>query len=108
MAFAMVITLSFASFAHPTKAAKFEYKYKVHNGTGVTITKLMASDDGKNYLPFDIGAGIKPGQTITLVWDQSTDNGACEWWIKAAYADGSVSPPAKFDFCEEDLVLEFS
>lgn len=107
MAIATVVTLSFASFARPAKT-KTDYQYKVHNGTSVTITKLMASEDGKTYLPFDIGAGIKPGQTVTLVWDKSTDNGACEWWIKAGYADGDTSPAAKFDFCEEDLVLEFN
>jgi len=122
MTIAMAITFSFANFAHttnasnnspnisttPTNASNVDYRFKVHNKTGVTITKLMASDTGKNYRPFDVGAGVKPGQVMTLVWDQSTDDGACEWWIKAVYADGSSSPPAQFDFCEEDLVLEFT
>jgi hypothetical protein len=108
LAFAALIMVSFAiSYAHPAKAKPMDYRYKVHNLSSSRITQLMASDDGKKYLPFDIGAGIKPGETMELVWDKSTDNGACEWWVKAAFADGGVSPAAQFDFCEEDLVLEF-
>ena len=45
---------------------------------------------------------------MELIWDKSTDNGNCEWHLKAVFADGSESDPAKFDFCEKDLVVEFS
>jgi hypothetical protein len=105
--FALVI-MSFAlNYAYAHKASTVEYTYKVHNKSRSTITALLASEDGKTYGAFDIGKGIPPGQTVTLVWDKSTDEGNCEQWIKAKFADGGVSPAAKFDFCEADLVLEF-
>ena len=107
----LAVALVFMSFAigsaHAFKAFTPEYTYKVHNKSKSTITALLASEDGKEYGAFDIGKGIPPGQTVTLVWDKSTDEGKCEQWIKAKFADGGVSPAAKFDFCEEDLVLEF-
>ena len=105
--FALVM-MSFAlNYAYAHKASTVEYTYKVHNKSRSTITALLASEDGKTYGAFDIGKGIAPGQTVTLVWDKSTDEGNCEQWIKAKFADGGVSPAAKFDFCEKDLVLEF-
>jgi hypothetical protein len=100
--------MSFAlNYGYARKASTVEYTYKVHNKSNSTITALLASEDGKTYGAFDIGKGIPPGETVTLVWDKSTDNGYCEWWIKAKFDDGGVSPAAKFDFCEKDLVLEF-
>lgn len=107
----LVLTLAMMSFAFnyapAHKAATVEYTYKVHNKSGSTIVALMASEDGRTYGEFNIGKGIPSGKIVTLVWDKSTDNGNCEQWIKAKFADGGVSPAAKFDFCEEDLVLEF-
>src|SRR6266404_4571278 len=85
-----------------------DYRFKVHNKSNSKIVKLLASPDGKKYGVFDIGAGIKAGGTMELIWDKSTDNGNCEWHLKAVFADGSESDPAKFDFCEKDLVVEFS
>lgn len=89
-------------------SSSMDYRFKVHNKSGSKIVKLLASPDGKKYRNFDIGAGIKAGSTMELVWDESTDNGNCEWYLKAVFADGSDSDPASFDFCEEDLVVEFS
>ena len=85
-----------------------EYTFTVHNGTDSTIKKLLASEDGENYGFFNIGKGIAPGATASLVWDQSTDEGNCEWFFKAVYDDGSESEPVAIDFCEEDLELEFT
>jgi hypothetical protein len=79
----------------------------VHNTTKNTIKKILVSEDGKDYGFFDIGKGIKPGETADLTWDQSTNNEKCKQWVKAVYDDGSESEPAKFDFCEDDLELEF-
>jgi hypothetical protein len=109
LAFALVIS-SFAfnyAQAHAYKATAVEYTYKVHNKSSSKITALYASEDGKEYGQFDIGSGIPAGATVTLVWDKSTDDGNCEQWIKAKFADGGMSPATKFDFCEKDLVLEF-
>jgi hypothetical protein len=103
-----LIFVSFAvSYAHAYKTVKPEYTYKVHNKSKSAIKALLASEDGKEYGEFDIGKGIPAGATVTLVWDKSTDEGNCEQWIKAKFADGGESPAAKFDFCEKDLVLEF-
>ena len=87
---------------------RMDYRFKIHNKSKSKITKVMASPDGKKYGLFDIGSGIKGGETVELVWDQSTDNGNCEWYLKALFADGEWSEPAEFDFCEKDLVVEFS
>jgi hypothetical protein len=97
----MSFTLSFAK-PHP------EYKFKVRNNTKVAIKKIQVSEDGKKWGAFDIGSGIAAGATVELVWDKSTDNGACEWYFKATWSDGDVSDAAKFDFCEKDLTIEFT
>lgn len=102
--FAMVLTLaSFnASFAHVA-----EYKFKVHNNTRQDIKKILVSEDGKKWGYFDIGEGIEAGATEELVWDKSTDNGYCEWYFKAVFANGEESEAIEFDFCEKNLILEF-
>jgi hypothetical protein len=83
------------------------FSFKVTNTTKNTITKLLASEDGKTYGVFDIGKGIKAGATVELQWDKSTDNGKCKQWFKAVFDDGEESEAEQFDFCEEDLTLEF-
>jgi hypothetical protein len=101
----VLLMMSFTlSFARPHA----EYKFKIHNNTKVAIKKIQVSDDGKKWGVFDIGDGIAAGATEEMVWDKSTDNGACEWWFKATWSDGDVSDAAKFDFCEKDLVIEFT
>lgn len=102
-AFALVSFTAAYAVTQPTP----EYSFKVTNKTGVTIKKLLASEDGKSYGFFDIGKGIAPGKTVTLVWDKSTDDGNCEQYFKAVYADGAESEAVAFDFCEEDLELVF-
>ena len=88
-------------------AADSNYSFKVKNTTKHTIKKLLASTDDKDYGPFEIGKGIKPGETVTLAWDKKTDDSDCEWYFKAVFDDGEESESEKFDFCEEDLLLEF-
>ena len=88
--------------------ASVDYRFKVKNSTGSKITKLLASPDGKKWGLFDIGAGIKAGGIMELVWDKSTDSGNCEWQFKAVFADGDESGVEEFDFCEKNLVLEFT
>ena len=85
-----------------------QYSFTVHNTTNDRITKLLASEYGQNYGTFDVGsAGISPGQTVTLNWDKSTDDSHCKWFVKAVFDDGAETPAKKFDFCEEDLELDF-
>jgi hypothetical protein len=81
--------------------------FKVKNENVQRITKLLASEDGKKYLEFDIGKGIDVGETKTIAWDKSTNKLGCDWYIKAVYADKSVGDAVKFDFCEEDLLISF-
>lgn len=92
---------------HFALGAEGEYSFKVTNKTKNTIKKLLASEDGEKYGFFDIGKGIKPGETMTLVWDKSTNSGKCKQHFKAVYDDDSESEPVEFDFCEKDLELEF-
>ncbi len=103
----LVIAIGLMGISVSSASSSFDYKFKVHNTTKFKITKIMVSEDGKKYGLFDIGDGIPAGATEELVWDKSTDKGACEWYFKATFSDKTESEPAKFDFCEKDLVLEF-
>ena len=98
------VLLSFTT----SNAQDSEFSFKVYNKTKVTIKQLLVSEDGKKYGYFDIGAGIGAGKSMTLVWSKETDNQSCTQWVKAVYADKSESTPVKFDFCEEDLEMEFT
>jgi hypothetical protein len=102
LACAFVLTALFSSVALAD-----DYSFKVHNNTKETITKLLVSEDGKTYGFFDIGDGIKAGDTETLVWDKATNSQSCHQWFKAVWASGEEGKPVKFDFCEKDLTLEF-
>ena len=103
-----VVALTFMSFPLQNAVADdAEYTFKVHNTTKDKISKLLASEDGKQWGNFDIGKGIAPDDTITLKWDKKTNDSDCKWWFKAVFADGDESEAKEFDFCEEDLELEF-
>ncbi len=106
---AALLALPLLSLATPKQAtaADDQYSFKVHNTTKEKITKLLASEDGKKYGFFDIGEGIDAGDTVTLNWSKSTNDSGCKWFFKAEFTDGEESKPVKFDFCEDDLELEF-
>ena len=84
------------------------YEFKITNSTKVKIVSIEATEDGKNWGKFDIGAGLAGGASTTITWDASTDDSGCGWKVRAGYADGSESEPKEFDFCEEDLEIEFT
>lgn len=84
-----------------------EFKFKVKNNTNQAIKKILVSEDGKEYGFFNIGAGIKSGATVELVWAEETNEESCAQFFKAVFANGEESEPVEFDFCEEGLVLEF-
>ena len=89
--------------------ASAEYKFEVKNNTSSDIKQLLAQEKGKKeWGSFDIGSGIKAGGSAQIVWDGSTDESGCEWYFKSVDAKSVESDPAEFDFCEEDLVLEFN
>lgn len=102
----LACTLAVVAFFSPI-ARGDDYSFKVHNNTKETITKLQVSEDGETYGYFDIGDGIKPGETETLVWNQATNSQSCHQWFKAVWESGTEGKPVKFDFCEKNLTLEF-
>jgi len=99
--------LAVTTFIPPVTRAADDYSFKVKNTTDELITKILVSENGEKYGYFDIGAGIKPGETMTLVWDKSTNSSSCHQWFKAVWESGKEGKPVKFDFCEKDLTLEF-
>jgi hypothetical protein len=107
-----IVALLFTLVAVPLRNAVASddegYSFKVKNTTEETIKKLLASEDGKTYGSFDIGSkGIAPGKSMTLKWDKATDGSGCEWYFKAVFDDGEESEVTNFNFCEDDLELEF-
>ncbi len=104
-----LLSVAFIIFSFSAvNAQSEEYSFKVTNNTRTTIKKLLVAEAGKKYGYFDIGKGIPPGKTVTLVWDKSTNNQGCVQYFKAVYSDGVESEAAEFDFCEEELELVFS
>ncbi|MEI6708006.1 MAG: hypothetical protein WCK96_12830 [Methylococcales bacterium] len=93
--------------AMSAQAAESGYSFVAHNTTKVAIKQMLVSEDGKKWANFDIGKGIEAGESVTLVWDSSTDNSGCKWFVKAVFADKEEGEPVKFDFCEKGLELEF-
>ena len=104
LSFVFVLLSFTASYAQ----SDTEFSFKVTNNTNSTIKKLLVSEDGKTYGYFNIGNGIGSGKTVTLVWNQSTNDENCVQYFKAVFADASESAAVKFDFCEDELELEFN
>jgi hypothetical protein len=103
--------LLFAALALPIlhATAADQWHFKVTNATESRITKLQVSEDKKEWGDFDIGKGIAPGKTETMVWDSSTDDEGCDQWIRAKFSDGSFSEASKQNFCEDlDTPIYFS
>lgn len=89
------------------QAADSGYSFVAHNTTKVAIKQMLVSQDGKSWGGFDIGSGIGAGESVTLVWADTTNNESCKQFVKAVFADGEEGEPVKFDFCEKGLELEF-
>jgi hypothetical protein len=84
-----------------------DYRFTVNNNSGSKIVAIQVSEDGRNWAAFDIGAGIPAGAKTELVWAEHTNDSGCIWQFVASFADGSKSDAVSFDFCEEDLEVEF-
>ncbi|HYR27353.1 MAG TPA: hypothetical protein VEU30_02740 [Thermoanaerobaculia bacterium] len=97
---AAVVLMSVPAFAD-------QYKFKVTNNTNTKIAKILVSQDGEEYGFFNIGGGIPSGKTVTLVWDESTNGESCQQYFKAVFANGEESEAQEFDFCEEEVEIEF-
>lgn len=97
---AAVVLMSVPAFAD-------EYSFTVTNNTDTKISKILVSEDGEEYGFFNIGGGIAPGKSVKLVWDQSTNGESCEQHFKAVFSNGEESEPQQFDFCEDEVSIEF-
>ena len=103
-----LVTVALAFAAVQAQAAD-EWHFVVSNLTSSKIVKLQVSEDKSEWGDFDVGSGIGPGKTETMVWDHSTDNEGCEQWIRAKFADGSTSEASRQDFCQNlEDPIEFS
>jgi len=84
-----------------------EYTFTVENNADQRIVGIEVSEDGKQWLPFDIGKGIAAGKSSLLAWDESTDASDCNWLFRATFTGGDVLESDWIDFCEEDVVVNF-
>jgi len=111
-----MLVRKFASFAAPLclalagqASAAQEYHFKVANKTSSDITRLQVSADKKTWGNFDVGDGVKAGETDTFVSDESTNSEPCEEWIRAKFSDGEWSPASHQNFCKDmDAPIEFT
>ena len=85
-----------------------EFTFDVVNDSEYRLIRLQASEDGRNWLDFDIGRGIDSGNTMTLVWDESTYGAGCHWSLRARFASNTWSTVARYDFCDPNLEITFS
>jgi hypothetical protein len=104
-AFAAAIVLPRLSIAAEDEGK--EYSFVLHNTTQEKLTGLMVSEDGEKWGKFDVGAGLKPGESAKFVWDKATNSQSCTQYVKAEFEDGSESKPVQHDFCKEGLELGF-
>ena len=104
---ALALTSLTMTARHVSAADDDQVSFTVRNHNVQRITGLLVSEDGKHWGKFDIGKGIDVGQTMKLDWDKSTNSMGCMWFIKAVYKDKSVGEAVKFDFCDENVVIDF-
>ncbi len=91
-------TMSLVAKVNPASAE--QWYFWVQNSSSAKIQKLLVSQNGRQWGYFDIGSGIAAGDTVKLIWDESTNNQDCSQWIKAKFSDGAESKPAKINFCQ--------
>jgi hypothetical protein len=99
------LILTLALLALPL--AGHAYSFTIENNTESKIVGIEVSEDGKSWGEFDIGGGIPAGSSVEAEWAEHTDDSNCEWEFRAIFADESVSEERTFDFCEEELTIEF-
>jgi hypothetical protein len=92
--------LAFSFVGNVASASADQWYFYVKNSSSSTIKKLLVAEPKQSWGAFDIGSGIAPGDNVKMIWDSSTNNQACNQWIKAQFADGSESEPAVIDFCK--------
>ena len=104
-----IAVIVFSLLGVTAAGAESQYHFKVANRTSGDITKLQVSADKKTWGNFDVGDGVKAGETETFVWDESTDSEPCNQWIRAKFSDGEWSEASKQNFCKDlETPIEFS
>ena len=97
--------LAFGLLHNVASASAEQWYFYVKNNSSSAIKSLLVSEtENGNWGYFDIGSGIASGVTTKMVWSGSTNNESCNQFnqfIKATFADGSESVPAKFNFCKD-------
>jgi hypothetical protein len=83
------------------------YKFTIENNTDQDIVGIEVSEDGETWGDFDVGDGIPAGGSAEATWAEHTDDGNCEWMFRAEFEGGTTSEAIAFDFCEDDLTIEF-
>ncbi|AFY37823.1 hypothetical protein Lepto7376_1480 [[Leptolyngbya] sp. PCC 7376] len=90
-------------------AATEQFTFVVTNQTEDDLIAIQASEDEEVWGDFDLGGqAIAPGESLTLAWDESTNDSSCEWLLQGVFTDGSVVGPKWFDFCEEVELVFYS
>lgn len=86
-----------------------QWYFVVANNSSARIIRLEAREAGGSWGTFDIGSGIKPGETVRINWDRSTNNQDCNQYLRARFSDGEWSEAMKFNFCEDlDEPIEYT
>ena len=97
-------TLSTAAMLMSAIAGKAQERsqwyFFVKNDADSAITEFVVSLDDNEWHHVE-GSSVAPGETEKYDWYKKTDNDSCEQWIKAKFADGAESTPAKIDFCQD-------
>lgn len=65
------------------------------------------AESGESIGTFELqNSKIEPGETVTLVWDESNNNTGCNWAITVGFEDESVAGGAALvNFCQENVNL---
>jgi hypothetical protein len=84
-----------------------DYSFFVTNGSHVNIVGVQTQMLGGPWGSFDLGGAIHPGEHIQLHWGAHTNDQSCTQFVRAKFADGSYSKPAKFNFCSTpDIIFQ--
>jgi hypothetical protein len=92
-----VALLAFGGLA--SSAVASDYSFFVTNNAHTDIVRIQTQMLGGPWGNFDLGGAIHPGEHVQLHWAENTNNQSCTQFIRAKFADGSFSSPAKFNFC---------
>ena len=95
------------SLASPAQAA--EWYFYVENDRRSTMTRLEVKEQGGSWKRFNLNGGIRAGKKARIHWAASENDGDCKQFIRATFADGNMSSPAQYDFCNNlDAPIVFS